>query len=396
MRRRDEETKRRSPGRKWLHRPPPALRLFFTPSLRLFPPATSPSPSPSSPFSARLSSTTASATSITTTPPHSSSPCAAAIRTPPSTGWRACSSRGKIPASSPGASPSSPARTSETPIHRPSRSPRPLMTWSSSSACPSVSSRLHRPSLIWPAPPRAAPATMPSPKPPPTCATPARCRSPSACATPTTPARKSSDMARRRQAMRTTSASKPPTTARPTADTRPGSPSGWPNSMRSASACRRAKETPTMEPHPPPAGPANKREVRRFLRERLAGLSPQQRHAQSSSIASLVDGLPEWGAARAVMLYLALPDEVDTAELFACAFAEGKTVAVPRIIDPAARSMIPVHIHSLDEQKLQEAHFGIRVPLAEPEEVPIGEIDLVLVPGLGFSRCGDRIGRGLG
>ena len=151
-----------------------------------------------------------------------------------------------------------------------------------------------------------------------------------------------------------------------------------------------------MEPHPPPAGPANKREVRRFLRERLAGLSPQQRHAQSSSIASLVDGLPEWGAARAVMLYLALPDEVDTAELFARAFAEGKTVAVPRIIDPAARSMIPVHIHSLDEQKLQEAHFGIRVPLAEPEEVPIGEIDLVLVPGLGFSRCGDRIGRGLG
>lgn len=143
-------------------------------------------------------------------------------------------------------------------------------------------------------------------------------------------------------------------------------------------------------------GSAGKPEVRRGLRQRLAGLSPVQRRAQSASITSLVNALPEWKQARAVMLYLALPDEVDTAELFARAFAEGKTVAVPRIIDPAARRMVPVHIHSLEEEKLQEAHFGIRVPLAEPEEVPAGQLDLVLVPGLGFSSRGDRIGRGLG
>ena len=146
----------------------------------------------------------------------------------------------------------------------------------------------------------------------------------------------------------------------------------------------------------PPPPPGDKPQVRRILRGRLAGLSTADRHAQSSAAAKLVEELPEWRQARVVMLYLALPDEADTSELFARAFAEGRTVAVPRITDPRARRMAPVHIHSLEEGKLQEAHFGVRIPLAEPEEVPIESIDLVIVPGLGFSRRGERIGRGLG
>jgi 5-formyltetrahydrofolate cyclo-ligase len=150
-----------------------------------------------------------------------------------------------------------------------------------------------------------------------------------------------------------------------------------------------------MQADPPP-DPASKAEVRRLLREQLAALTHEQRRAQSLAVAALVADTPEWHDARTIMLYLALPDEVDTADLFARAFAAGKTVAVPRITDPATRGMSPVHIHSLDDQKLQEAHFGVRVPLAEPEEVPLATIDLVVVPGLGFSRAGERIGRGMG
>ena len=96
------------------------------------------------------------------------------------------------------------------------------------------------------------------------------------------------------------------------------------------------------------------------------------------------------------MLYLSLPDEVETSALFAKAFQEGKSVAVPKITDTIERRMTPVAIRSLAEEELEHAHFGVRVPTAELEAVPISRIDLVLVPGLGFSRRGERIGRGMG
>lgn len=141
---------------------------------------------------------------------------------------------------------------------------------------------------------------------------------------------------------------------------------------------------------------AKKREVRRLLRQRLAALSPQQRHAHSLAIAERASQTPEWRRARTVLLYLALPDEVETTALFEAAFAEGKSVAVPKIIDPAQRLMVPVPIYSLAAEELAHAHYGVRVPAGEAEALAVESIDLAVVPGLGFSRDGQRIGRGMG
>lgn len=141
---------------------------------------------------------------------------------------------------------------------------------------------------------------------------------------------------------------------------------------------------------------AKKREVRRLLRQRLAPLSPEQRHAHSLAIAQRLGELPEWRNARTLLLYLALPDEVETAALFEAAFADGKRVAVPKIIDPAQRLMVPVPIRSLAAEELAQAHYGVRVPVGETEALAIESIDFAVIPGLGFSRRGQRIGRGMG
>lgn len=132
-----------------------------------------------------------------------------------------------------------------------------------------------------------------------------------------------------------------------------------------------------------------------MLRERLAGLDPAVRHAHSVAAADRVVATPEWQRAQTVMLYLALPEEIETAPLAYRAWQAGKIVAVPSITDPAQRRMIPVQITSLAQEALQQAHYGVREPSAV-KPVPVESIDFALVPGLGFSRRGERIGRGLG
>lgn len=145
-----------------------------------------------------------------------------------------------------------------------------------------------------------------------------------------------------------------------------------------------------------PSMPARKRQARRDLRQRLAELSAEQRQAASLQAAGRASQTPEWQDARAIMLYLALPDELDSRPLIQQALAEGRQALVPRVTDPATRQMSPVPIHSLEEAELQLAHYGVRVPSAALEAPPLSAIDLVIVPGLGFSRRGQRIGRGLG
>lgn len=136
----------------------------------------------------------------------------------------------------------------------------------------------------------------------------------------------------------------------------------------------------------------NKQAVRRTLRETLAAMSEAERRAKSQSACRLVISSPEFQAARTVMLFLSMPTEVDTAAIALRCFQEGKTVVVPKV-SWDQRRMLPVEIHSLKDGLTTTG--PVREPIAG-KPVPLDLIDLVLVPGLGFTRTGHRIGRGMG
>ena len=72
----------------------------------------------------------------------------------------------------------------------------------------------------------------------------------------------------------------------------------------------------------------------------------------------------------------------------------GKTVIVPKV-SWDQRRMLPVEITSLNTANMMTSGNGVREPIAGVP-VPVGEIDLVIVPGLGFTASGFRIGRGMG
>jgi 5-formyltetrahydrofolate cyclo-ligase len=137
----------------------------------------------------------------------------------------------------------------------------------------------------------------------------------------------------------------------------------------------------------------SKADVRRSFRAVLEAMSPQDRQTRSIAACALLSSAAEFQQASVVMLFLSTPIEIDTAALALKCWQAGKTVVVPKVSWDQKR-MLPVEISSLHTGLTTSGH-GIREP-AGGKPVPVDLIDLVVVPGLGFTRSGYRIGRGMG
>jgi 5-formyltetrahydrofolate cyclo-ligase len=150
-------------------------------------------------------------------------------------------------------------------------------------------------------------------------------------------------------------------------------------------------ETP---PNPTPEGASSKTMVRKALREKLAAMSPEERHRKSQAACALLASCPEFQSAHTVMIFLSMPHEVDTAPLALKCWQAGKTVVAPKV-SWDQRRMLPVEIASLHQTVVAVTGPGVREPVGG-KPVPLNLIDLVIVPGLGFTAKGYRIGRGMG
>lgn len=123
----------------------------------------------------------------------------------------------------------------------------------------------------------------------------------------------------------------------------------------------------------------------------LLQMSPEKRAAKSKKACRSLVETEIFQKAGAIMVYLSLPHEVNTSDLVLCAWQLGKTVVAPRI-SWQQRHMIPVEIKTLDTGFSMEKG-GLRNPV-DGMPMPFKEIDLVITPGLGFDKKGNRLGRG--
>lgn len=145
--------------------------------------------------------------------------------------------------------------------------------------------------------------------------------------------------------------------------------------------------------------------VRARLRAAVAGLAPEAKAAASARLCARVLASMPWRTARAVLLFCPLPDEPDVRPLIEAAWGAGKRVALPRFrggTTPAASGASApggVYEAGLVEQGwagLRPGRFGILEPAPEASTVSLNQLDLVLVPGVGFAPDGSRLGRGRG
>lgn len=91
-----------------------------------------------------------------------------------------------------------------------------------------------------------------------------------------------------------------------------------------------------------------------------------------------------------IFIYVSLPEEVGTRTLIDAFVARGATVAVPRIV--AGGEMRAVRFPGWEE--MVAGPLGIPAPRSELGVS--GPIEIAVVPGLGFTRSGARIGYGAG
>jgi 5-formyltetrahydrofolate cyclo-ligase len=135
----------------------------------------------------------------------------------------------------------------------------------------------------------------------------------------------------------------------------------------------------------------DKAQLRLELQKSLISMSVEQRKEKSRKACRNLIATPEFQNASAIMMYLSLPHELDTSDAILSAWQLGKTVVVPKV-SWQQRHMIPVQINSLETGFSSEV-AGLRNPITGAP-VPFEDIDLVVAPGLGFDRRGNRLGRG--
>jgi len=136
-----------------------------------------------------------------------------------------------------------------------------------------------------------------------------------------------------------------------------------------------------------------KRRLRKEMKALLAAMGTEEAAGRSRAACTNLLALPQFTAARAVMLYNPIVGEVDCVPVALSAWRHGKTVLLPKV-SYEQRHLLPVECLSLDDEMVPGS-FGIGEP-AGGRPWPLELIDFVVVPALAYDRRGYRLGRGGG
>lgn len=131
----------------------------------------------------------------------------------------------------------------------------------------------------------------------------------------------------------------------------------------------------------------DKKELRAQIKVLKKQHTKEQLMEQSERILAKLEQHPDFVKAEKIMLYNALPDEVQTLN-FLEKWHLRKTIILPTVVGD---DIIPVEYAK--ETTFAVGDFNILEPQNEPYT---GEFDLMVVPGVAFDRKGNRLGRGKG
>jgi 5-formyltetrahydrofolate cyclo-ligase len=137
--------------------------------------------------------------------------------------------------------------------------------------------------------------------------------------------------------------------------------------------------------------------LRKELKRRLAAMSVELKKKESATVATKLFAMKEFQESEKISLYMSMPNEVDTFGIMGKIFELNKKCFIPHYIGPVMRM---VELSSMaDYESLPLTSWNIKQPCDDDvraDALESGGLDLIVVPGLGFTSGGWRLGRGRG
>ncbi len=138
----------------------------------------------------------------------------------------------------------------------------------------------------------------------------------------------------------------------------------------------------------------DKNSVRKQMKETLSNLSAPIYEEYSAKIASRLYEEKAWKQANVIGITISKPPEVDTYPIIRHGWEAGKQVVVPKCY-PKVKKLSFRRL--TDFMQLESVFYGLLEPMEEvTAEVEAESIDLLIVPGLAYTKEGFRLGFGGG
>lgn len=138
-----------------------------------------------------------------------------------------------------------------------------------------------------------------------------------------------------------------------------------------------------------------KSELRKKIHIKREVLSKEQVAQKSENIFNQLYSSLLYNGANTIMTYVSIGKEADTHNFIRRAIKEGKHIVIPVCV-PETKKMIASRVIDF-ENDLQEGSWGLLEPKKETlRPISSSQIDLIIVPGLAFTKAGHRLGYGGG
>ena len=134
----------------------------------------------------------------------------------------------------------------------------------------------------------------------------------------------------------------------------------------------------------------DKKALRREIREQKRAMTEEEIILRSEKLGQLFAQSEAYRKAKTVYGYLPYNQEVRTVPMLEQALRDGKRVAVPKIYGDTMK-----FLYLDDLSRVEKNDMGIPEPIADTP-VADDKTALVLMPGLAFTKRGDRMGYGGG
>lgn len=143
---------------------------------------------------------------------------------------------------------------------------------------------------------------------------------------------------------------------------------------------------------------AAKNQLRKELKKRICSLSEHEKQRQSDVVIGKLLSHPKYLTGKRLSIFLSMKDEIKTEKVLKHALETGKEVFIPKYVGP---KMEMVKLYSIEDyENLPETSWHIKQPPDEDNSretsLSTGGLDVILMPGLGFTKDGKRLGRGKG